>query len=144
MKAYHFVKDTLRDGTPIPKDGEWLEVVPPLKMCERGLHASLHPMDACRYAPGSILCYVELGGEMLHQEDKVCAQKRKIVARFDATELLRADARASARSVLHLWDAPEIVKRWLETGDESIRSAAYSAARSAARIPAWSAACRPD
>src|ERR1700690_3695803 len=113
-------------------------------MCERGLHASLHPMDACRYAPGPILCLVECEGEILEQSDKICASRRKILARFDATDLLRADARASALSVIHLWDPPEVVKRWLKTGDKSIRSAAWSAARSAvwsaAESAVWSAA----
>ena len=148
MKAYHFVKDTLRDGTPIPKDGEWLEVPPPLEMCKRGLHASLHPMDACQYAPGPILCLVECEGEILHQIDKICCSRRKIIARFDATDLLRADARASALSVIDKWKepVPDVVLRYLQTGDEAIRSAAWSAAQSAAesawaaRSAAWSAA----
>ena len=142
MKAYHFVKDTLRDGTPIPKDGEWLEVPPPLEMCKRGLHASLHPMDACHYAPGEILCLVECEGEILHQEDKLCCSRRKIIARFDATDLLRADARASALSVIDKWKepVPDVVLRYLQTGDEAIRSATGRAAESAAQSAAWSAA----
>jgi hypothetical protein len=57
-------------------------------------------------------------------------------------------ARKCASDVLHQWEAPDIVKKYLETGDESImedaRSAALSAARSAAmsasRSAAWSAA----
>ena len=46
--------------------------------------------------------------------------------------VLRAFARRCALDVLHLWpDAPAIVREYLETGDESIRSAAESAVRDA-------------
>lgn len=42
--AYHFVGETLRDGRPVPADGEWLEHDGKIIMCEAGLHASLHPL----------------------------------------------------------------------------------------------------
>lgn len=45
MIAYHFCGDTLRDGRPIPADGEWLEHTGEVEICETGLHASLHPYD---------------------------------------------------------------------------------------------------
>ena len=128
MRAYHFVGDTLRDGRPIPPDGAWLEHDGPLKLCESGLHASLHPFDALTYAPGATLCLVELRGTIIHDVDKCVAQRRRIVARIDATALLRDFARACARDVLHLWDAPDVVRRYLETGDETIRDAARAAA----------------
>jgi hypothetical protein len=51
----------------------------------------------------------------------------------------RTWARWCALQVIGLWDAPEIVRRYLETGNETIRSAAWSAAWSA-RDAAWSAA----
>ena len=117
MIAYHFVGATLRDGKPIPPDGKWItrkKVV----MCESGLHASLHVADALKYAPGNTLCLVELGGKIIGSDDKVVASKRKIIARFDATDLLRADARASALSVIRLWEAPDVVIQylvWIET-----------------------------
>jgi hypothetical protein len=130
-RYYHFVGKTLRDGSPIPADGEWLSVKGKLKMCSFGLHASAHVADALRYAPGTTLCLVELDGEILEQDDKVCARERKIIARFDATDLLRADARASALSVIHLWKAPAIVRRYLETGDETIRIEARKTAYAA-------------
>jgi hypothetical protein len=41
-------------------------------------------------------------------------------------------ARWCALSVAHLWDMPDVVRRFLETGDESIRAAARVAARDAA------------
>jgi hypothetical protein len=142
--GYHFVGKTLRDGSPIPENGVWLEHKGSLKICERGLHASLHVADALKYAPGNTLCLVELAGSHKAQDDKVCYQKRRIIARFDATELLFADARASALSVIHLWKASKAVIDYLTTGDETLRKdaaavaydAAYDAAAAAARAAA--------
>ena len=52
-------------------------------------------------------------------------------------------ARECASDVLHLWDAPQVVKDYLATGDESLREAARAAARAdageAASAAAWAA-----
>ena len=37
---YHFVGSTLRDGRPVPPDGEWLVHDGPVEMCASGLHAA--------------------------------------------------------------------------------------------------------
>src|ERR1700680_4522039 len=136
--AFHFVDKTLRDGRPIPADGEWLIHNGPISICETGLHASWHVADALLFAPGPWLCLVEVDHIIGQQNDKLVCRRRKIIARFDATELLRADARASALSCLKYWNGvpPQAVTDWLTTGDEKYRSAAWSAAESAA----WSAA----
>ena len=145
IRAYHFVGPKLRDGSVIPADGEWLEYKGALVMCESGLHASRHPFDALQYAPGATLCLVDIDGELIEQDDKLIARRRRIVARFDATDLLWAMSRWCALQVIHLWDAPAIVREYLETGDESKRAAAGAAACAAARAPAraaaWAAAC---
>ncbi|SDQ43124.1 hypothetical protein SAMN05216569_1098 [Pseudoxanthomonas sp. CF125] len=138
--AYHFVADTLRDGTPIPANGEWLEHTGPLQLCSSGLHASTHPFDALQYAPGNTLCLVELGGEIKTGDDKVVATRRKIIKRIDAEPLMREFARWSALQVIELWDAPDVVRQYLTTGDESLRDAAWDAARAAARDAAGAAA----
>ena len=139
MRAYHFVGATLRDGRPIPPDGEWLEHVGPLKLCSSGLHASKHTFDALQYAPGATVCLVEVDGDIIEDDDKLVASKRKIIARRNATDMLRAFARAQALSVIHLWCIPQVVREYLETGDESIRVAAWAAARNAALAAAWAA-----
>ncbi len=150
-QAWHFIRrdengiDRLRDGSEAPKDGVWLEFNGPLKMCESGLHFSRHPFDALRYAPGEILCSVEIGGTIIEGDDKGVCSRRKIVARMDATEGLRYFARMQALSVIHLYPGKpaEVVLDWLMTGDESLRSAADSAAweaSSAAYLAANSAA----
>jgi hypothetical protein len=61
--AWHFVGATLRDGRPIPADGEWLEHVGRIEICNTGLHASRRPAHALKYAPGATLCLVECDGK---------------------------------------------------------------------------------
>ena len=135
--AWHFVGATLRDGRPVPKDGEKLKFDGTPIMCERGLHASRHPFDALRYAPGSVLCRVRCGGTIIEAEDKLVCTERTILARADATEALRYFARRQALSVIDSYpgEPADAVLDWL-MGDDSARSAAESAAWSAA----WSAA----
>jgi hypothetical protein len=144
MRAYHFCGDKLRDGRPIPANGEWLVHDGPVTICETGLHASLHPMDALQYAPGATLCLVEYEDVVEEHTDKFVCRRRKIIARIDATELLWTMARWSALKAIHLWDAPPVVREYLETGNESLRAAAGVAARAAARAAerdaAWAAA----
>ena len=55
-------------------------------------------------------------------------------------ETLREFARWCALQVIDLWDAPDVVRRYLETGDETLRDASQSAALSAAWDAALSAA----
>jgi hypothetical protein len=141
IDAWHFVGSTLRNGQPVPPDGEWLEYDGPLPiiMCERGLHASVDPFDALTYAPGATLCRVTLDGDILADTDKHVATRRIIHARRDMEANLRAFARRCALDVIHLWDAPVVVREYLETGDETKREAAREAAWGAARAAARSA-----
>ena len=142
--AYHFVGETLRDGSPVPADGVTLKHAGPLVLRKSGLHASRHVWQALEYAPGPILCRVYSGGEIVEpkDEDKLVSTERTIICRIDATDLLRAFARQCALDVIDLWEAPDVVRRYLETGDESIRETALEAARearAAARAAAWAA-----
>jgi hypothetical protein len=134
--AWHFTGDTLRDGSPIPPVGEWLRYEGKVVMCESGLHASVHPFDALHYAPGPILHRVECRDVVETQSDKIVCRERRIISSMDATEMLRYFARMQALSVVHLWDAPDVVLDYLMTRDGAIRAAA----RDAARAAAWAAA----
>jgi hypothetical protein len=142
VQAWHFVNGTLRDGRPIPADGEVLRYTGPLVMCESGLHASREPFDALQYAPGATLCLVNCSGEIVEGDDKLICTERTIIARMDATDLLRYFARMQALSVIHLWDTEpkDVLLDFLMTGDESLRAAAWAAAWDAARDAAWAAA----
>jgi hypothetical protein len=145
MKAWHFVGNTLRDGTLIPEDGVPLIYHGELKLCESGLHASLHPFDALQYAPGNTLCLVECAGNVLHSDDKLVCSERTIIARMDATKMLRYFARMQALSVIHLYPMrdtgeDDVVLDYLMTGDESLQAVAQAAAWDAAQAAAWDAA----
>jgi hypothetical protein len=110
-------------------------------LCEAGLHASERILDALQYAPGSVICRVRLGGEIVRGVDKSCATKRTYLAVIDGEILLRAFARRCALDVIHLWqEAPAVVREYLETGDENLRTAASDAAWAAAKAVAWDAA----
>lgn len=140
VHAWHFVKDdwTLRDGRKLVV-GETIIHEGPLNLCRSGLHASEHVIDALSYAPGSIVCRVVMGGKILYDTDKLVATKRTVLWAINAAEILRAFARWCALQVIHLWDPPGIVRRWLETGDESILAAARDAVRDAVRAAARAA-----
>jgi hypothetical protein len=146
VQAWHFCGDKLRCGSEIPADGVTFTYTGPLVMCESGLHASKEPFDALQYAPGPTLCLVNCAGEIVEGDDKLICTERTIIARMDATDLLRYFARMQALSVIHLWDTEpkDAVLDFLMTGDESLRAAAWDAARAAARdaarAAAWAAA----
>ena len=140
ISAYHFSDATLRDGSPIPPIGEWLRFSSNVVMCKSGLHASRHPFDALQYAPGSMLHWVECEGIVKEQDDKLVCRARKIVRSVNATDMIRAFTRKCALDVIHLWNAPAVVRDYLETGDESKRAAAWDAAWDAAGAAAWAAA----
>jgi hypothetical protein len=133
MKAWHFVGSKLRDGRAVPKDGEKLKQSGEIIPCENGLHGSVRILDALQYAPPKTkwICRTEHCGVIVEHGDKVASSERTIIWRVEADPILRKVARMCASDVLHLWDAPEIVKEYLKTGDEKIRAAAARAARAA-------------
>jgi hypothetical protein len=155
MKTYWHFARTNDEGVPVLgygdgreiRVGETLTVDVHLVLCEAGLHASENILDALNYAGGNVICEVTLGGVIVVGDDKVTAQERTVVRMLDAAtgeKVLRQFARWCALSVAHLWEMPEVVRRYLETGDESIRDAAWAAARAAAwdvaGAAAWAAA----
>lgn len=126
--AYHFTDDTLRDGRPIPPIGEWLEETGELILCVKGLHASRTPFQALAYAPGFKLHTVEVEDIAEESDDKLVARRRKILATIDARDLILEFARNQALSVIHLYDCPPVLKKWLETGDPALQKDAADAA----------------
>lgn len=113
--AWHFVGATLRDGRPVPPDGEWLRHDGEVVMCASGLHASARIIDAIGYAPAGTVCRVALAGKIKRDTDKMVGSRRVILWRLEQSDdVFRAFARKAALSVIHLWDAPEIVRRYLE------------------------------
>ena len=140
--AWHFLRDDqkLRDGRDAPPDGHVLVHEGRIVPCASGLHASEDILNALDYAPGHILCRVECWGTTVKETDKLACGRRRILWRINAEPLLRQWARWCALQVVHLWDPPEVVMDFLKTGDESLRAAAWAAARNAASSAARAAA----
>ncbi len=141
VKAWHFTGPTLRDGRPLPPDGEWLIHEGPVKMCTSGLHASRRILGALAYAPGPIIHRVECGDVVGEESDKLVCRRRRILWRVDGDALLRLLARRCTLDVICLWDAPEVMVRYLRTGDESLQAATWAAeaAWEAVRAATWDA-----
>jgi len=92
-----------------------------------------------QFAPGATLCLVDLDEIVEEERNKLVARRRRIVRRVDLTADLRAFTLQCARDVLHLWDAPDVVRRYL-AGDETLRAAAWAAAWADEEADAWVAA----
>ena len=123
--------------------GETLTVAGPIFMCWNGLHACERLIDALAYANGTVICEVILGADAYTEADKSVSTSRTCIAMTTpevGERILRNFARWCALDVAHLWDMPKDVRQYLETGDESVRSAAETAAWTAARAAAEAAA----
>ena len=129
MKAWHFVGPKLRNGAPVPEDGKVLKQSGEIIPCENGLHGSVRILDALQYAPPKTkwICRTEHCGVIVEHGDKVASSERTIIWRVEADPILNMFARMCASDVLHFWDAPEIVKEYLKTGEEKIKAAAAAA-----------------
>jgi hypothetical protein len=139
--AWHFTNGkTLRDSRLIPQDGTPLIHNGPMVLCKSGLHASRRLIDALQYARGSMIHRVRCSGDVQEEGDKLICRRRVSIWRIDADELLRSFARQCALDVAHLWDMSDVVRKFLETGDDKLRDAAWNAARRAALTAPWNAA----
>ena len=159
MLAWHFLSKDKRLGYD---DGRLVEVGVPLEcegkpaLCNNGMHGSVRLIDALGYASGPILCRVEIDGDIVESDDKLCGRRRTVLWMLDATELLHEFACLCAEDALALIDNPDprsvaaiaAKRRWLE-GDisddelDTARAAADEAAAwtadDAARAAAWAA-----
>ena len=148
--AWHFAKD---DYTMSYGDGRKLEAGKTYRtiwpcngkekptLCHAGMHGSLKALDALAYAPGSVVCLTEIYGNVQIGDDKIVGKSRKILKMANAEDTLGRFARLCALDVVHLWDAPQIVIDYLNTGDKKIQAGAARAAWAAeAARAAWDAA----
>jgi hypothetical protein len=125
-----------------------------LVLCSWGLHASEWAIDALSYAPGSLVCRVELGGEILRDTDKLCARERRVLWMADATIALHEFSAWAAEWILDKLEAEGDFKAdprshaaiaakraWLkgEISDQQL-AAAWAAAWAVARAVAGAAA----
>lgn len=116
------------------------EIIP----CKNGLHLSPKILDALIYAPGNIIYMVEGTGTIVPHGNPIdkyaCSERTYISGGIDASKTISKFARLCALDVIHLWDAPEVVVRYLKTGDVDMRDAAVRAAARAATDSTWAAA----
>jgi len=141
MKAWHFSGEYLRFDLNKTRVVQGLRVTceeQRIKPATYGLHASEQAIDALSYAPHNsrIVSRVELDGCIIDDRDNYCASERTHLRVADCTEAVQRFARLCALDVIHLWDAPDVVRRFLETGDRAIVEAAWNAAMDAADA-AW-------
>jgi len=164
MKAWHFLKDDMTAGSglePAWSEGEERTIKgrKEIILCEYGYHSSPSPWCALAYAPGSMLCLVEISEPEGRDETKYVSRTRRIVKAINIEQQLREFACEVAEEALNLEvqrgntvdersrAAIEVARRFAR-GDasraalEAARAAAWAAwaaARAAARAAAWAA-----
>ncbi len=147
--AWHFLREDRRlqfEPYTLVEPGQTLHISGPLMMCMCGLHASKRALDALRYAPGPIACRVQLSGDMLEKDDKLCARERTCLWVLDATKVLHEFACWCAEQALlreraagrepdpRSWAAIEAKRRWLRG---EVSNSELCTARDAATDAAW-------
>ena len=106
---------------------------------------SLYNIEACpsgmcplhALAPDDDTPVTWIGAATVSTVDDILWFLRQVSLTKAQNEDLRTFARECALDVVYLWDAPEVVLRYLTTGEE--REEAYDAAKDAARGAAWGA-----
>jgi hypothetical protein len=151
---------TPRTGEPIIV-GETVTIDPPVKLCERGLHASEHVLDTLQYRDVGCLTLVGIGGEIVEGDDKIAGTSRKTLAILTEaqTERVLREIGCACAELAMQWayydrgeepdprslEAIAVARRYArgeETREEldAARDAAWAVARAVARDAARDAA----
>lgn len=114
-----------------------------LKICEAGLHASLRAIDALRFASGVkasgvIACLVQVKGKISFGDDILVSSENTVLAAIEASSILFHFARHCALSVVHLWDAPQFVRDFLDAKEDICQAAVRRTAWNAADTSTYS------
>ena len=143
IKAWHFINNDFTIKTDSMKRpikvhrGQTLVKRGPLELCERGLHASIKPLDAIYYAPGNVVCRVECSGDVIQGEDKLVCSRRRVLWVVDAERTLHefaiwcAKQTLRSNSDLRSIEAVRVKRLWLDgeaTGEE-LKEASEAAKR---------------
>ena len=148
MLGWHFLRDDRKmqfEPFELVEVGKIYSCEGELELCRNGLHASKRVLDALRYAPGSIVCRVELFGEIIYDTDKAVARNRRVLWMVDATNVLHEFACRCAEDALALVENPDprsvkairVKRQWLRG---EVTDAELKAAREAAAWAVWEAA----
>ena len=146
MLAWHFLSEDKRLGygdRRLVEVGQTLECEGEPALCYNGMHGSVRLIDALYYARGPIICRVEIEGDIIEGDDKLCGRRRTVLWMLDATRILHEFACSCAEDALALVSEPDArsvaaiaaKRRWLagEITDEEL---------AAAQAAAWAAAVR--
>ena len=152
MLAWHFLAEDKRlgygDGRLV-EVGQTLECEGEPELCNNGLHGSARLIDALRYASGPIVCRVEIDGDVIEGEDKLCGRRRTVLWMLDATDILHEFVCQCAEDALALVEQPdarsvaaiEAKRKWLDgkITDKEL-AVAWAAAWDVAWAASWDAA----
>lgn len=117
-------------------------------MCAAGMHGSKRVLDALSYAPGPIVCRVEIYGDVVREKNKLVGRYRSVLAMADAHDVLVEFACTCAEHALKRhwhsddrrpWQATAAVRRY-QSGEPVDLHAAADAANAAAYAAAYAAA----
>lgn len=153
MLAWHFIKKNKRmgygDNRKVKAGKTYKLKTGDPELCENGMHGSKRLIDALRYAPGCILCRVNITGNIIKGDNKIVGRERMVLWMVDATNILHEFACLCTEDALSLMDSPDkrsrnalaVKRKWLgvrATDDELIATtAAACAARGAVCEAAW-------
>ena len=152
VRAWHFLRDDGRLGYDDGRKavvGETLSCDGKPDLCEHGMHGSARLIDALRYAPGPVLCRVEISGHVIEDDEKLVGRHRKclwlrnverelhLFACDVANEALQARIDAGENTDPRSHALIQAKRDWL---DGKITDAELDAARAAARGAGWAAA----
>src|SRR5512140_3765532 len=173
--AWHFLPAdgrTANGENKLVVAGQTLRVKAPVELCSHGYHASVNPLDALRYAPGTMIQRCILWGDVEHGDDKLVASNRTCLWVVDAhktlvefacwcaeqafDEVRKLGIEPDQRSI----QAINVARLWIQDKAtiEEVRAAAYAAyaaayaaadaaadaARAAARAAAYAADAAAD
>jgi len=129
IKAWWFAEPDAKGRVFLPhgdgrevKAGETLSVEGKIECCSRGLHASVRPLDALQYAPGGVVCRVEVWGDVQTEKDKIAGRNRRVLWMADATvalrifacdcadEALRGERKAGREPDPRSWEATRVAR----------------------------------
>lgn len=140
MLAWHFLSEDkclgYGDGRVV-EVGLQLECKGKPTLCKNGMHGSVRLIDALFYAVWPIICRVEIEGDVIEGDDKLCGRRRTVLWMLDATRILHEFACMCAEDALALVDTPDprsveaitAKRKWLngEITDEELNSASVAA-----------------
>ena len=104
--AYHFLKSDMCSGEghePPWKEGETRTLDGEIVICAHGYHASRTPWDALGFAPGPVLCLVEVERVEEHTE-KLVSRSRRLIKAVNVERELREFAADCAERVLPFYE----------------------------------------